>query len=78
MYNSLDNPSSLKLFIDEHCSYLLNPLEGNTGIPTKYAHSKYLSTLSDCLSLEESYNPQQFSNLPGSTGIYAFFIEGAE
>jgi hypothetical protein len=58
MYNSLEHDSPLKMFLNQHCSHLLKPLEGDTGIPVNYADPKYLASLPQSLDLDISYNPQ--------------------
>jgi hypothetical protein len=58
MYNFLEHDSPLKMFLNQHCSHLLKPLEGDTGIPVNYADPKYLASLPQSLDLDISYNPQ--------------------
>ena len=78
IFNYLEDNSPLKLFLQEHCSHLLKPLEGNRGISVKYAKPSGLSENPDVVSLSDKYTPAQFDNLPGSVGVYVFYNEDSD
>jgi hypothetical protein len=79
MYNFLEHDSPLKMFLNQHCSHLLKPLEGDTGIPVNYADPKYLASLPQSLDLDTSYNPKQFHSLPSVViAVYTIFLDDAD
>jgi len=78
MYNFLEHDSPLKIFLNQHCSHLLKPLEGDTGIPVNYADPKYLASLPQSLDLDTSYNPKQFHSLPSVVAVYTIFLDDAD
>ncbi len=75
MYNSLEEGSRLKAYIDNNCLHLLKPLEGYTGIPTSYRDVNVLKGLPDVINMKSSYSRNLFESLTGNTGVYAFFLD---
>ena len=66
------------MFLNQHCSHLLKPLEGDTGIPVNNVDPKYLASLPQSLDLDTSYNPQQFHSLLSVVPAYTFFLDDAD
>jgi hypothetical protein len=66
------------MFLNQHYSHLLKPLEGDTGIPVNYADPKYLASLPQSLDLDTSYNPKQFHSLPSVVAVYTIFLDDAD
>lgn len=75
IYDSLENGSPLKKFINDHCSHLMSPLQGNTGIPVSYGNTKVLLDLPHAVKLNFTHKASQFTSLPGQTGVYVFFTD---
>nr|ATX61953.1 hypothetical protein [Tremella fuciformis] len=75
MYNSLEPESSLKHFIDSHCSHLLQPLVGNTTIPKNYTDVSVLKQLPGTVKLGNGYNLGDYQSLDTLTGVYVFYTD---
>lgn len=74
LYNSLDPNSNLKLFIDNHCSHLLKPLTGDTGIPMHYKNVDTLKTLPGVVTqLPPKFKTGMLRHILPTVGVYVFF-----
>jgi hypothetical protein len=76
MYNSLKDDDPLKAFLTKHCLHLLKPLQGHTGISVTNTEPAVLQQLPNTVQLAPQFTTAQFANLPGTVGIYVFFLAG--
>lgn len=73
MYTSLPNDSVLKAFIDSNCAHLLQPLNGNTGIPANSIKLEVLQNLPDAVRLQPIFKRDLFAPYASKAGVYVFF-----
>ncbi len=72
MYQHLPD-GTIKSFIDEHCQFLLSPLEGSTPILKESLLIDNLNTDPNTVVLGNTLSKSYTNALKGKSGVYVFF-----
>lgn len=74
MYNSLQDNSDLKVFLENRCSHLLKLPVGDTGYPVDFFnHDKFMSSYPNPVPLPDSNNANTVGDFAGKSGTYTIY-----
>lgn len=71
MMHHFDKDHPVSRFLKEKCSHLLDQPLGDTGIPYSYFDKNSLALNPNVIGLKDTFNPSQFSQIPGVYYAYS-------